>query len=455
MENEFSPYGKFSIGDADVIRADQLRNKMNSYLGIMQMQAAEYNGACISRTTPKVVRAKSTEIAKIVGNKRGESLSDFDRLVLDDCSTNALMATAYCDYMISPAKGNIYPTRGMKKAEKLTVGDFFGLFFGEGAYASILDGASKKNYPHDLVHKLYVALNEAHCRQISVEDMLAAERHSTMFKDAKKLLLGKLNHYKSLAEDFYRNMGVLNNLDRFKFEFCSPSMGFSYWDDPYMMVHLEPEKAIVYKKSPDGELVLQDIDIKTTSIHETGHGIHFKISESSMPKGLSPETESFLPCIHGSHAEGLALLTEDLWADYAKENRLLSNEDLILLRLDNEAYVPSKLHRIAHDILYQSYIENYNGKRHPETLKKDTDERVAELTGIKRYRSFSFDPRSLDETLQQATYFFGEKRIFSLAEEMKEAGLSPGEIITCLAHGSWCDPKAHKNFIFDVLLKRK
>lgn len=443
MAEEVAPYRKWTLEDKDVARADQQRDRINTYLSIIWTQSFAPNGAYASLTTPKKIKQAIGEIRRINEKKKGEHLAPFDRLVLDDVLRNAEIAEAYCDYRYN-------------LETPLKIGTFVGKVFGSGAYADILEAVSKKNYPHDLVHRYGVATHESSSRQLSTEDIFTDERVTPMFHEAKKTLLAKLKDYRALAENFYRDMGIAENMNNFNFEFCPPGYCFSYWDDSNFMIHLDPDRSIFYKKSSTGKLTLEDSAAGPIVIHEGGHGFQKEISDRTMPKGLAPTAESYVPVIHGPCGEGTALATETFWRDYAKKKKLFSNEQLKLIDLQREFYIPSKLPQLAHDLLEQKEREDRTDAKMPERLKRYGHEVLAEITGIKMYEDFfHFNDRCIDETLQQMTYFFGQKRINGLIEKMENRGMETGEIMRNLFQGTWCDAKAQENFIFDLLLNER
>jgi hypothetical protein len=443
MVEEVAPYKLWKLEDKDVAKADQIREKINVYLSIIQTQTFTPNGAYASLATPRKIKQAVGEIRKISEKKKGEHLLAFDRLVLEDVLRNAEIAEVYCDYrynLNTPMK----------------VGTFIGKVLGRGAYGDILEAVSKKNYPHSLVHRYGVATHESSSRQLSVDDIFTDERTNPMFHEAKKTLLTKLKDYKNLAEDFYRDMGVAKDMKEFNFEFCPPGYFFSYWDDANFMIHIDPERAIFYKRSPEGRLILEDSAIGPIVIHEGGHGFQKKISDKTMPRGLAPSAESYVPMIHGPCGEGTALATETFWRDYAKKKKLFSREELKLIDLQREVYIPSKLPSLAHDLLEQNERENRTDTRMPEHLIKYGHETLAKISGIKMYEDFfHFTDRTIDETLQQMTYFFGQRRIGGFIEKMENHGMEAGEIMRCLFQGTWCDAKAQENFIFDLLLNER
>jgi hypothetical protein len=443
MAEEVAHYKRWIIDDKDVAKADQQRDKINVYLSIIQTQTFAPNGAYASTTTPKKIKQAVGEIRRINEKKRGEHLAPFDRLVLDDVLRNAEIAEAYCDYRYN-------------LGTPLKIGTFLGKVFGKGAYHDIIDSVSLKNYPHDLVHRYGVATHESASRQISTDDIFADERVNPMFHEIKKTLLSKLNDYRAIAENFYRDSGVANNMDKFNFEFCPPGYFFSYWDDSNFMIHLDPDRVVFYKKSPTGKVILEDSAAGPIVVHEGGHGFQKEISDETMPKGLAPSAESYVPMIHGPCGEGTALATETFWRDYAKKKKLFSNEELKLMDLQREVYIPAKLPQLAHDLLEQKEREDRTDTRMPERLKRYGHEMLAEITGVKMYEDFfHFCDRGVDETLQQMTYFFGHRRINGFIEKMENHGMEPGEIMRNLFQGTWCDAKAQENFIFDLLLNER
>lgn len=443
MYNSEKPVRTFSLNDSDVIKADSLRARINFYLGMIQSQQFYPTGPVLSKKTPEEILKYAGRIRNISKKTRSRKMPAFDRLVLEDCVKNAEIAESYCDYNFNPES-------------KLRIGSFLGKIFGPGSYYSLLQEISPENYPHDKIHQLFLQTQSRGLRQIPVEDILSENSRNSDFRKTRKLLLERLNFYKDLATSFYQDLKVDCDLSKFSFEFCPSGYTFSYWDDVNLMVHLDPNKAIFYKKKFDQEVELEDLDLRTTSVHEVGHGIHQIISDRVMPKGLAPNIENYIPFVHGAHGEGLALLTEAIWRDYAKENSLLTPEEINLLDLYNDTYMASKVPGLVHDLCEQKEKEEMMNKKFPEHLKRYAHKRLATLSGIKKYQDFfCFEDRIIEETLQQATYLFGEKRISNLAEKLAKQGLKPGEIIECLSHGAWCNPKAHENFVFDVLLQER
>lgn len=65
-----------------------------------------------------------------------------------------------------------------------------------------------------------------------------------------------------------------------------------------------------------------------------------------------------------------------------------------------------------------------------------------------------FCDTSIDQTLYQLSYFFGERSALSIKEEAEKRGASEGMILSALFSGLWCDPDARRRFITDLFIPR-
>ncbi len=434
---------KWEIKSPEVLQADTYRQQINRDLSIMWTQSIAPNGGYASLETRKQIKRLYNKIQKIKNKVKGTDIPAFDKVILEDISRNAEIGESFCKFR--------YDLDGGVGVEK-----FINNAFGTGAYGNILEGMKPENFPHNKIHQHGVETHGKKSRQIALDDIFSDARFSPQFKIAKETLLKRMASHITTAKDFYKQLGITSDLKKFNFEFCPPSYFFSYWDEPNFMVHLDPERAYFCKNHKTGEIELEDVELKPIVIHEVAHGLHTQFSEKNMPRGLSPIIEEYLPLIHGSCAEGIAMRTELFWLEHQKDGKEITEEERKSMILEREIYLATKLPQLAYDLLSFKEHEQDQTPNYPDNLKVFTYQYLSKLSGIKKYGEFiTFDDRLIDDTLQQMTYLLGSERTGRLTNNLTDVGLNNGEVMKALFNGCWCDEKAQEKFLFDFYLEGK
>lgn len=447
---EFVYQQPWKISDKRVARIDSLRAGLNETLAMACYQRAGDPFPYINNTTNHSAKAMASNIlSKIKKINRKDNLPLFDQLVLQDSANNSQIAHSYFNYLEGKNTKN----------RKATLGSLMSSVFGKNAYSNLMIAVSPKNYPHQAVHRNSKLFHSLNTRQLDSELMF--ESNTPEFKNLKKQLLNRLHAYRKSVDNFYLDKGVLSEIkpSDYCFEFSPSGWGFSFWQDSLLLAAIDPSRVICYKPRGEKDYKIFEPLVSLLAVHEIGHGLNYLLSSRTMPAGLATSPETSAPIIHSTVSEGTAMVMEDfLIPSLTREPSLwdMSKKDVSMCKSFGETYIPKKLFQVVHDVLELEEICQDHHKNFPEAFKFRANTEFAKRTGIQEAvrNYYLFDDYSLDETLYQLSYFFGQKRARHLAKKMKQQGADDGLIMSGLLTGFWCSPQSQERFLLELFLPK-
>lgn len=441
---KFSYEPKWRISNDRVRKLDAARVKLNGYCCMTTYQRCGDPLPYFSLETARKIKTTARKIQEGATSLGKGKLNAFDRLVVEDISKNSQIAHHYHEYMYD-------------KNSKMRVGAFISNLFGNSSYSRLLQSVRPRTYPHKDLHRDNELMHCLTSRAID-SDIILNTQGNKYFKGLKSKLQQELKQNKKFVDEFYTKKGVLEEVTDYNFEFASPGSGFSFWEGHNLLAAIDPDRLLCYKQKGKKEHQFYDAFVKLIGIHEVGHGLHEMLSAKTMPLGMRAGPETYTPIIHGPNGEGVALSCENAAIKFLRENKKrfhTSEKDVDRAASNLKTYIPKKLLKVAHDVLEMKDLEERENENFPDSLYRESHEALVNLTGIKRCRDiFSFDDEEFETALQHMTYFFGEKRINSLIQDMKKQRVPEDVRMSALFTGFWCSPEAQKRFLFDLYLPR-
>jgi hypothetical protein len=425
MEYKFNHQPKFEIRTPEVRRLDSWRVELNKKKNMLLSQMCGDPFTYLSLETVSRIKGLVDRIKREEKKIDKKNIPLFDSLVLQDIKRNAEIIEADYSYFDNPKS-------------RMTIGSYLSKVFGNSAYSELLDSISPANFPHKKLHKnseLFYPLES----RILTGDIIFNSQDSQFTKEIKEKMILELNKSKEIIDAFYKEIGVTQITPEYKFQFSPSSYGFSFWDNPNLLASIDPDRMFCFKPEGKQEYEFLSWEINLTGAHELSHANHDFMSSRTMPAGLRTSHETYVPVVHGPCGEGTALCLEDFFFDWMQQNReklKISKGDLEKCLSFRECYVPKKLHQLVYDILKLKEMQDYFNSKEPEHFKLfDARKEIAKLSGVKRY---AIDYNLLDDrefgidSLPQATYFFGEKRIRSLVNRLQEAKVPEDVMLSSL-----------------------
>lgn len=438
--NEF----KWEITNPEVKKLDRLRNRLNEYQTMLLLQTSGDPFLYVSLKTASKIKNLSETIQHEIKKLEKKEMPLFDRLVLQDTKKNAEIIHADHNYFDN-------------KKIKTGIGKYLSKVFGNSAYSELIESVNSNNFPHEKLDKnseLFLPMNIK-----SIEGDIIFDTNSKFAESLREKFIIELEKTKKLVDNFYEEKGLVKKTEDYHFQFAPASSSFSYWDSANLIALIDPNRVVCFKPEGSNEYQFFPWLVNLIGAHELAHGHQDIMSNKTMPLGLIAKPESYLSIVHGTASEGTAMILEDLFLDYMQINMKklnLSKKDLDKCMSFRECYIHKKMPQIVHDILELKEREEGYNKRFPDSLGLETHNDLAEITGVKRYKKdyFLIDDQEFSESSQQMSYFFGEKRMKSLVNKMRDKKIDDNIIISALFTGFWCDSKAQEKFIFDLYLPK-
>ena len=443
---------KWAIKDKRVYDLDKKRIKLNKLTCQIDSQMIADPQTFVSQTTIKKRRNLAKDIQRSIRDiyNSKKSPEGFDDLILRDINSNTKKILADDDYFYnSSSKIN------------QTIAKYLSAIFGKAAYTKIKDAARPRFFNHDAIDKRYSLIHEMTSKRLD-EDMIL-ER--TSYSRVRSLFELELDKIKKRVDEFYVELGMIEEKPNYNIELAPVGCGISFWEGHNFLMAIDPAKICCYKNKPQSdEFLFNKSEALVIGIHELGHGLEDKISET-MPLGLRQNNSSFNTLCHGLISEGVALETENLYLEWQKMNRKrhkISEFDINLMDFYINSYVDEKIPGILYDLLQQKEIEEDDNPDYPKSFSIIASrKKLAEITGIKRYLKdyFLFDDHEFSETLGEMVYVFGKEHVSNLMKKIRnvlDLRSSAGKKIAlcAISSGCWSDKKAQEEFIFDYYLPK-
>jgi len=446
MEYKFNHQPKFEIENPDVKKLDFLRVQLNKNKNMLLYQIYGDPDAYVSLETISKIRGLVDRIKREGKKIDKKNIPLFDSLVLQDIKRNVKIVETDHNYFDNPKS-------------RMTLGSWFSGVFGNSAYSDLLDSISPESFPHKKMHKNSELFYSMNSRGLFA-DIIFNSQDTEFTRVMKDKMISELSKSKEIIDAFYKEIGVTNITPEYKFQFSPSSYGFSFWDNPNLLASIDSDRMFCSKPEGKQEYEFLSWAMHLVGAHELSHAHQDFMSSITMPAGLRTSHETYVPVVHGACGEGTALCLEDFFLDWMQQNReklKISKGDLEKCLSFRECYVPKKLHQLVYDTLRVKEMQDYFDSKGPEHFKFNARREVANLSGVKRY---VLDYNLLDDkefgadSIPQATYFFGEKRIRGLVNRLQEAKVPEDVVLSSLLTGFWCSPEAQERFILEVYVPR-